>query len=67
MPNKVLVHRAPMRYPGDTSGLERLIDEGDIQADRILAVLGKTEGDGCVNDHTHGRESAFRCRLLRSG
>ena len=43
-----------MRHPGDTSELARLIDAGEIEADRILAVLGKTEGNGCVNDHTRG-------------
>ena len=64
MPNEALVHRAPMRHSGDTSGLERLVDEGDIQADRILAVLGEAEGNGCVNDHTHGREAASRCPLF---
>ncbi len=43
-----------MRHPGDITGLERLIDTGEIEAGRILAVLGKTEGNGCVNDHTRG-------------
>jgi len=43
-----------MRHPGDTSGLARLIDAGEVEAGRILAVLGKTEGNGCVNDHTRG-------------
>lgn len=54
MPEAALIHRIPMRHPGDTSGLERLIDTGEIEAGRILAVLGKTEGNGCVNDHTRG-------------
>ena len=57
-----------MRHPGDTSGLEALIDAGEVQADRILAVLGKTEGNGCVNDHTRGYavlalQSALAARL----
>ncbi len=54
MTDEVLVHRVPMRHPGDTAGIARLIDEGEIDAGRILAVLGKTEGNGCVNDHTRG-------------
>ncbi len=54
MPDEALVHRVPMRHPGDTSGLERLLDAGEVRAERILAVLGKTEGNGCVNDHTRG-------------
>ena len=54
MANEAQVHRIPMRHPGDTSGLEALISSGEVAADRILAVLGKTEGNGCVNDHTRG-------------
>ncbi len=54
MTDEALVHRIPMRHPGDVSGVEHLIDRGVVQADRILAVLGKTEGNGCVNDHTRG-------------
>lgn len=54
MPEAALIHRVPMRHPGDTSGLERLIDAGEVEAGRILAVMGKTEGNGCVNDHTRG-------------
>ena len=54
MTDEVLVHRVPMRHPGDTAGIARLIDDGEIDAGRILAVLGKTEGNGCVNDHTRG-------------
>ena len=52
MANEAQVHRIPMRHPGDTAGLEALISSGEVGADRILAVLGKTEGNGCVNDHT---------------
>lgn len=29
-----------MRHPGDVSGLARLIDDGEVEAGRILAVLG---------------------------
>ena len=47
-----LLHRVPMRDPGDVSALERLIDDGLIAAHEIVAVLGKTEGNGCVNDFT---------------
>ncbi len=54
MTDEVLVHRVPMRHPGDTAGIAGLIDDGEIDAGRILAVLGKTEGNGCVNDHTRG-------------
>ena len=46
------VFRIPCRSPGDTSGLVALLDSGHLQARDIVAVMGKTEGNGCVNDHT---------------
>src|SRR6266850_991066 len=49
-----LVYRVPMRDPGDASGITRLIDEGALAANEILAIFGKTEGNGCVNDFTRG-------------
>jgi cyanuric acid amidohydrolase len=42
----------PTRGPGDVSGLMNLIDAGKIEAASILAILGKTEGNGGVNDFT---------------
>jgi len=32
--------------------LAKLIDEGVFEADRIIAIIGKTEGNGGVNDYT---------------
>ena len=43
-----------MRDPGDASSIVRLIDEGLISPHEIVAVFGKTEGNGCVNDFTRG-------------
>src|SRR5215216_2355570 len=48
------VFRLPMAHPGDVSALDRLISEGSIRADEIVAVIGKTEGNGGVNDFTRG-------------
>ena len=48
------VCRVPMRHPGDASGVLRLIDDGVIAAASIVAIFGKTEGNGCVNDFTRG-------------
>src|SRR5271168_5162327 len=48
------VHRVPMRHPGDLSAILRLIDQGELTAETIVAILGKTEGNGCVNDFTRG-------------
>ena len=42
----------PTRGPGDVSGLVNLIDAGKIEPASILAILGKTEGNGGVNDFT---------------
>ncbi len=46
------VFRVPMANPGDTAAVEALIDDGRVNADDIVAVFGKTEGNGCVNDFT---------------
>ena len=50
-------------HPGDTGPLERWMDANPL-AD-ILCVLGKTEGNGCVNDFTRGyATSAIQACLL---
>jgi cyanuric acid amidohydrolase len=48
------VFRLSMAHPGDLSELERLIVSGTIGAANIAAVIGKTEGNGGVNDFTRG-------------
>ena len=48
------VHRLTMAHPGDLSALENLIVSGAIRADTIAAIIGKTEGNGGVNDFTRG-------------
>lgn len=47
-----LVFRVPMAHPGDASGVLGLIEAGRLRADEIVAIFGKTEGNGCVNDFT---------------
>ncbi len=44
--------------PGDLSAVQALVDAGQLDPRDIVAVIGKTEGNGCVNDHT--REYAAR-------
>jgi cyanuric acid amidohydrolase len=46
------VIRIPTKGPGDVSGLAQLIESGRIDPMSILAILGKTEGNGGVNDFT---------------
>lgn len=51
---KVKVFRIATGSPDDISGLKELIENKVIKANEIIAVLGKTEGNGCVNDFTRG-------------
>lgn len=49
-------------HPGDTEQLERWLVENP-QAE-VLCVLGKTEGNGCVNDFTRGFATMAITRAL---
>jgi cyanuric acid amidohydrolase len=49
---RVDVFRVDCLGPGDLGGVQSLIDSGALCANDIVAVMGKTEGNGCVNDHT---------------
>jgi len=40
----------PMATPADTTGLQRLADEGKIKPDTLVALVGKTEGTGFHDD-----------------
>lgn len=48
------VHRIIAQGPDDAAGLEAAIAAGTIDPAGILAIFGKTEGNGCVNDFTRG-------------
>ena len=61
---KVDVWRVPCRSPGDLSGVQALIDAGDLVPAEVVAVMGKTEGNGCVNDFTREYASAAWSQLL---
>jgi cyanuric acid amidohydrolase len=50
--------------PGDLSGVQALVDAGQLAAADIVAVMGKTEGNGCVNDHTRDFASVVWCHWL---
>lgn len=52
----------------DASGLEECIVSGRMAADEVIAVIGKTEGNGGVNDFTRIlSDQAFRGVLLKHG
>jgi len=63
-PNSFDVIRIPTSGPGDVSGLMALIDSGALEPSSILAVLGKTEGNGGVNDFTREYAVAALCNAL---
>ncbi|TDD39454.1 ring-opening amidohydrolase [Actinomadura sp. KC06] len=68
MPDPIEVRKIPIESVTDASGLARLIDDGVLDADRVLAVVGKTEGNGGVNDYTRLlADRAFREVLIAKG
>ena len=68
MTQPIEVHKVAIESVSDASGLTRLIDDGKIEADRVIAVIGKTEGNGGVNDYTRIiADRAFREVLETKG
>jgi len=62
------VRKVPIKNVSDASGLAELIDAGVLEADRVIAVIGKTEGNGGVNDYTRIiADRAFREVLVALG
>jgi cyanuric acid amidohydrolase len=62
------VRKVVLESVGDASGLAALIDEGAFDADGVVAVVGKTEGNGGVNDFTRIlADQAFRKVLMEKG
>ena len=48
------IHRLSMQHPGDLGALAALFDAGALAPADVVAVIGKTEGNGGVNDFTRG-------------
>ncbi|HEY4631570.1 MAG TPA: ring-opening amidohydrolase, partial [Blastococcus sp.] len=68
MPAPIEVRKVPLHNVSDASELAKLIDDGVMEADRVIAVIGKTEGNGGVNDYTRIiADRAFREVLLEKG
>jgi barbiturase len=62
------VAKVELKTVQDASGLEALIAAGRFSADQVIAVIGKTEGNGGVNDFTRIlADQAFRRVLLGRG
>jgi cyanuric acid amidohydrolase len=54
----------PTKGPGDVSGLLDFVTTGKIDPMSILSILGKTEGNGGVNDFTREYAVAALCGAL---
>ena len=62
------VRKVPIHSVADASELAKLIDDGVMEADRVIAIIGKTEGNGGVNDYTRIiADRAFREVLMEKG
>jgi len=51
---RLSLHRLPMAHPGDVSALQALFAAGTLRPGEVRAVIGKTEGNGGLNDFTRG-------------
>lgn len=62
------VRKIEIKSVMDAAGLDEWIAAGDVAADEIVAVIGKTEGNGGVNDFTRIlSDQAFRGVLMKHG
>lgn len=61
-------HKVLLGGVSDASGLQDLISGSTLDADEVIAIVGKTEGNGGVNDYTRIlADQAFRSTLLTAG
>lgn len=59
--HRVVVHKIPMAAPNDISGLKALVESGAVKPANVVGLMGKTEGNGEVNDFTRAfAESTFK-------
>ncbi len=64
---KINVFTIPMSAPDDLSGFKKLVESKQIVTKDIIAVLGKTEGNGCVNDFTRALSTTvFKSYLAKN-
>src|SRR6201990_2173655 len=62
------VAKIELKTVQDASGLDACITRGQFAADEVVAVIGKTEGNGGVNDFTRIlADQAFRAVLGKLG
>ncbi|GAA5909433.1 hypothetical protein JCM5296_000569 [Sporobolomyces johnsonii] len=58
MSHPIRLFKYPTTGPEDTGPLQRLKEEEGYGADDVMAIVGKTEGNGCVNDFSRTLSSA---------
>ncbi|MCA0044959.1 cyanuric acid amidohydrolase [Celeribacter litoreus] len=61
---KVGVYKLPMASPADASALEALIADGTIDPATVVALIGKTEGNGGANDFTRALATMCFAQVL---
>jgi cyanuric acid amidohydrolase len=59
------VHRISAAAPDDVTGIEAAIAAGRIDPKGVVAILGKTEGNGLVNDFARGYATLALSLLLQ--
>jgi len=68
VPEAIEVRKVPLHSVADASELATLIDDDVMEAHRVVAIIGKTEGNGGVNDYTRIiADRAFREVLVAKG
>ncbi len=65
MARRARVLRLATAGPHDTAPLAAAIEKGEIDPRTIVAIVGKTEGNGCVNDFTRGYATLALKLLLK--
>src|SRR5258707_14339931 len=64
----IVVTKVELKSLMHASGMEACIKAGTFGADEVIAVIGKTEGNGGVNDFTRIlADQAFRSVLKKRG
>lgn len=58
------VFKFPIKSPDDVSSIAEALDGGQLDVNNIVSILGKIEGNGCVNDFTRGNVLPPRMHLL---
>ncbi|KAK9467118.1 cyanuric acid hydrolase/Barbiturase [Lipomyces arxii] len=60
----IAIYKFTTAHPGDVSGFKQLPES--VKPEDLVAVIGKTEGNGCVNDFTRMLSSTVWDPLLES-